>query len=79
MTNFLHSTATHNVYSLDCQGCGVTGEIGVPKANRHGWNGNLIKHECGTLYVQKQARGMFGKPELVTVCETKIDGFGEAL
>lgn len=59
---YLRSTATHNVYALDCQGCGTTGEIGVPKASR-----KLIKHECGALYIQKPASGMFGQPQLVTV------------
>lgn len=62
MTNFLYSTPTHNVYTLDCQGCGVTGEVGVPKARRQ-----LVSHECGTFFIQNPARGMFGKPELVTV------------
>ena len=42
--------------------CGTTGEVGVPKASRQ-----LVRHECGTLLIQKPARGMFGKPELVTV------------
>lgn len=65
MTNLLRTESGRNVYEFECA-CGASGEMGVPKKQTE-----IITHECGAVFVQKPARGMFGKPELVTVTEGK--------
>lgn len=60
---YLHTTPKHNVYELDCPGCGATGEIGVPHCAKN----VAVQHECGTLFMQRPATGMFGNPNLMVV------------
>ena len=61
--DFLFREGIYNVFAFDCPGCGQFGEIGIPD-NRMG---QIIEHDCGALFIERPAIGMFSKPTLVEI------------
>lgn len=51
-----------NVFFFECA-CGGFGEVGVPDSKL----GIVFQHDCGALYIERPAVGMFGEPSLIQV------------